>query len=372
MTPIDLSASTASNETNATEVDDADETDSVAPHVDPITYFGTEFDVHGLVRRFNQRAIVVPSFDPNSELPDERAQGFQRGVVWRPAQKQKFIESLLLGFPVPGIFLVEQPGKKYLVLDGQQRLTTLAAFYGDKFRLDSVDDKFVDKTYSTLADDVQRMLDDTFIQAIIIRTPTSVDEYESVYQIFERLNSGGTQLQPHEIRVALYGGKTVEAIRELNNDDNWRKLFGNRDPRLKDQELILRAIALNAESEQYSAPLKVFLNTFLGDHRNGEGLDLEGLSRQFTEAARILASSLGERPFRLGTRVNAAILESVFVAVMDFVASGAHVDLPDEWWKATYDTLLTNQAYLESVSKATANEDTVARRLALTRDAFRR
>ncbi|AQA05019.1 hypothetical protein BVC93_24375 [Mycobacterium sp. MS1601] len=171
-------------------IDDVDETDAVAPNASPVTYFGTEFDVHGLVRRYNEKAIVVPTFDPEESLPDPNAQAFQRGRVWRRPQQDRFLESLLLGFPVPGIFLVEQPGKKYLVLDGQQRLTTLASFYGGKFRLETVDSALKGLTYDTLPGDLRRTLDDTFIQAIIIRAPQSVQDYESVYQIFERLNSG--------------------------------------------------------------------------------------------------------------------------------------------------------------------------------------
>lgn len=240
-------------------VDDVDETDAVAYSATPVSYFGTEFDVHGLVRRYNERAIVVPTFDPQEALPDPNAQAFQRGRVWRRPQQDRFIESLLLGFPVPGIFLVEQPGKKYLVLDGQQRLTTLASFYAGKFVLENVDLGLKGLAYETLPGDLRRTLDDTFIQAIIIRAPESIADYESVYQIFERLNSGGTNLTPHEIRVALYGGRLVDTIRDLNNDESWRNLYGRRSDRLKDQELILRVIALLVNSDRYFSPFKDIL-----------------------------------------------------------------------------------------------------------------
>lgn len=352
----------------ATEVDDVDESDEVASTSAPISYFGTEFDIHGLVRRFNEHSIVVPTFDPTVELPDPNATGFQRGRVWRRPQQDRFIESLLLGYPVPGIFLVEQPGKKYLVLDGQQRLTTLAAFYAGQFRLDAVDDAFKSKAYGTLSDESRRGLDDTFIQAIIIRAPQSVGEYESVYQIFERLNSGGTNLQPHEIRVALYGGKAVEAIRALNNDANWRKIFGKRSERLKDQELILRVLALYTDSEQYEAPLKTFLNNFLANHRSGKDVDLGGLSSLFTRATAILASR--DRVFRLRTQVNAAILDSVFVGLMDRLASGSSEGVSTEQWLSAYDALLTSSEFLDAVTKATANEESVATRLRFARAAF--
>jgi len=353
-------------------IDDVDESDDAARSVEPVTYFGTEFDVHGLVRRFNSKAIVVPTFDPSGELPDKRAQGFQRRGVWRPAQKQRFIESLLLGFPVPGIFLVEQPGKKYLVLDGQQRLNALVDFYAGKFKLDKnkVEDRFADITYQSLGEDLTRALDDTFIQSIIIRTPASLNEYESVYQIFERLNSGGTNLQPHEIRVAIYGGAAVEAIRELNEDDNWRAIFGARHARLKDQELILRVIAMFEASNGYKAPLKTFLNDFLYTHRGGEGIDLVEVSALFRSAAKVIAENFGNRPLRLGNQINAAILESVFVGVMQRIASGESESVSGESWKTAYDSLLAAEEYLSVVSKATANEEPVKQRLLLAGEEF--
>jgi hypothetical protein len=353
-----------------TIVDDVDEVDAVAPSAVPVSYFGTEFDVHGLVRRYNDGAIIVPSFDPSLELPDPNAQGFQRGRVWRRAQMDRFIESLLLGFPVPGIFLVEQPGKKYLVLDGQQRLTTLAAFYAGKFKIENVDQALKGLTYNTLAEDVRRTLDDTFIQAIIIRVPQSVADYESVYQIFERLNSGGTNLQPHEIRVALYGGELVETVRGLNNNENWRLLYGKRSDRLKDQELILRVVALYLESAGYYSPLKTFLNDFLGKHRSGDQIDLAAVASLFEEGARVIAEAVGRKAFRLRTQVNAAILDSVFVGVMDRIASGPTPTVPPKAWAGAYEELLANVSFLDAVTQATANEDSVETRLKEARAAF--
>lgn len=349
---------------------DVDESEAVARKAAPLTYFGTEFDIHGLVRRFNAEAIIVPAFDPQVALPDPQAQGFQRRRVWSKNQMDRFIESLLLGFPVPGIFLVEQPGKKYLVLDGQQRLTTLASFYANQFKLSNVDKDFQTLSYSGLTDEQRRTLDDTFIQAVIIRAPESVDEYESVYQIFERLNSGGTNLQPHEIRVALYGGPTVDAIRLLNDDADWRILYGAKNARLKDQELILRVLALSESSGSYSAPLKTFLNDFLGEHRRGDRLDLDSLSDRFRKSATILNQALGRRAFRLGRQVNAAILESVFVGVMARLTQPGWERISKETWTAAYASLVEDDAYLQAVTKATANEESVATRLRLAREKF--
>lgn len=192
---------------------------AVGPDALPVTYKGQDFDVDGLVKRLNNRDILIPTFGHDDE--DIEAAGFQRAFVWRRPQMDKFIESILLGYPIPGVFLVKQTDNRYLVLDGQQRLMTLKHFSdglyeGREFTLKNVADEFKGLTYKSLSEDLRRQFDNTFIQAIIVTSDSSSESLESVYRIFERLNSGGTQLTPHEIRVALYAGPFIDYIEHLN------------------------------------------------------------------------------------------------------------------------------------------------------------
>ena len=250
--------------------DEYEDLTEAEPEARQVVYSGQDFDVEGLVRRLEKGDIVVPQFGHND--PTLETAGFQRGFVWRRPQMDRFIESLLLGFPIPGIFLVRQSDKRYLVLDGQQRLITLRDFYAGvhqkrEFALANVSKRFVGLTYKTLPDDLRRSLDNAFIQATIVDTDGSQASLDSVYQIFERLNSGGTQLTPHEIRVALYAGALVDRLELLNQLDQWRALYGARSPRIRDQELILRIISLYVASGEYSRPLKTFFFYCSGDHR---------------------------------------------------------------------------------------------------------
>ena len=80
-----------------------------------ITSYGADYDVDGLVKRLKAGDIEVPNF--------------QRSYVWRILEASRFIESLLLGLPVPAIFLARDENEKLLVIDGQQRLRTLQYFY---------------------------------------------------------------------------------------------------------------------------------------------------------------------------------------------------------------------------------------------------
>ena len=175
----------------------------------PVSYSGTDFDVEGLERRLRRGDIVIPRFgDEAVQIETDR---FQRSFVWRRPQMDRFIESLLLEYPIPGIILVQQVDKRYLVLDGQQRLNTLAEFYRGihrerEFSLISVSDRFKGLTYASLSAEQRRTLDNTFIQATIVKTDGSNESLEAISPVIERLNSAGSLLTPLEISVALYAG----------------------------------------------------------------------------------------------------------------------------------------------------------------------
>jgi Protein of unknown function DUF262 len=356
------------------EVVDVDERAESEPAAASVNYFGTDFDVHGLVRRLRDGDIVIPTFDPGYPS-DTDIRGFQRQFVWRRYQMDRFIESLLLGYPVPGIFLVQQPDKKLLVLDGQQRLKTLEQFYdgeiysGKQFELDAVADAFKGMTYESLAEEDRRQLDNTFIHAIVVKyDPESDQEAEAVYQLFERLNTGGTNLYPQEIRVALYPGVFVDFVRELNRDDNWRVLYGPPSGRLKDQELILRFFALYQSGDKYSRPLKSFLNDFLKDHRQGGGLDLNHLAAHFRATCATINNGLGRRAFRTANAVNAALVDAVMVAIARRLEAGPVADL--ESLQAPFETLVKDDDFDWAIGRATADEERVERRLAMATKAF--
>lgn len=354
-------------------VEDIDESAEALEINVPLSYFGTDFDVHGLVRRFNEGEIIVPSFDPDIDTGSS-IEGFQRRFVWKRYQMDRFIESLLLEYPVPGIFLVQQPDKKMLVLDGQQRLRTLQQFYaaelydGKSFRLSSVEDVLKGVTYSDLDPEMKRTLDNTFIHAIIVRYDPTPEGAKHIYQLFERLNTGGTNLYPQEIRVALYMGDLVRLIRDLNQNPNWRLLYGNQSDRLKDQELVLRFLSFFFGTREYKRPLKQFLNDFLGDHQNLEGLDKARIESTFAATSEVVARGIGEHAFRLTNAVNAALVDSVMVGVAKRLESGP-IKKPEQLRKS-YEVLLADEEFETAIGRATADEERVRTRLSKAEAAF--
>jgi hypothetical protein len=354
---------------NVTDVDPAQEIVDVGYD---ITSYGADFLVDGLMTRMAGNDIVVPTFDPAFSA-DSDAEGFQRHYVWTKPQADRFLESLLLGMPVPGIFLVREPNGIFLVLDGHQRLRSLASFYEGIFRekeykLEYVQEPWRGLRYRDLEDEDRRRLDNSIIHATILRQDNPQRDYQAIYSIFERINTGGTALQPQEIRVALFVGPFIQLIRELNRDASWRSLYGPVSTRLKDQELILRFFALYEDSSAYRRPVKGFLNDYLAKNVARTADDASALIAAFRQTADTISGSVGSRAFRPVRAINAAVLDAVMVGVARRLAAGPVTD--STALTSAYDGLLAVKEFQEATGSSTAAEESVSSRLSLATAAF--
>lgn len=355
-------------------VEDLNEAAEVIPFTYEITAYGADYPVDGLIGRLERGDILVPTYDPEVTGTSSDIVGFQRGFVWTKVQADRFIESLLLGLPVPGIFLVREPNNVLLVLDGQQRLLTLSSFYkgllrGKEFRLVNVQKRYENLRYEDLNPDDRRRIDNSIIHATIIRQDQPSEDESSVYTLFERLNTGGTSLQPQEIRVALYRGEFAKTLRTLNDNDQWRAIYGKRSERLKDQELILRFFALLFAGDGYERPMKNFLNRYMATNRECKRQSAKDLTAIFETTIKVVREALGSRAFRLNGALNAAVLDSVMTGLARRLTGSEPVkDL--DGVRAAYETLVGDPTYRGAVERATADEESVRTRLGLGRNAF--
>ncbi|MEV8345514.1 DUF262 domain-containing protein [Streptomyces niveus] len=344
-----------------------------------LDYFGADFDMAGLVRRLNDGDIVIPRYDSDEEDLNTEIDPFQRANVWTPARMETFIETLLLGWPVPSIFLVVESDERYLVLDGQQRLTALQCFYkgeyrnGKEFKLKNVAKHLKDKTYADLTRPERRRLDNMFIQATVVQ-PRGKDGPQSIYSLFGRLNSGGVALAAQEVRVALYTGPATDWIRDLNKNEDWRELFGKKSARLKDHELILRSLALreslarmktdwdtdSVAFDGYTPPMAGFLNSYLGDNRRLQNIDRDALENAFTGACRLLRTA-DPRALRYTTSLNAAHVDAILASVMQLCLDREE-PTTSSITKAL-ERLRSNTNYREAITQSTSHRDSVRERL---------
>jgi hypothetical protein len=359
--PVDIEPGPTALDDFRTENDERE----VQPLRYAISSYGADHPVDGLVKRIQKGDIYVPPF--------------QRGFVWDIKDASRFVESLLLGLPVPGIFLSKEAGtNKLLVVDGQQRLLSLQYFYEGiwqptqvVFVLKGVQQQFEGKKYNTLADDDRRRLDDAILHATIFQQDEPSDDESSVYQVFERLNSGGKRLSPQEIRSAVHHDSRLRSLlEELNQATAWRQLYGSgsEDPRMRDQELILRFLALLTNGETYESPMVTFLNQFMGGKKGLSATEEQAMKDTFTNVINLIHSSVGTRAFRPSRALNAAVFDAVMVGTARRLRNGEIRSLSDH--TTAYDLLLENRSFLDSCGRGTASEERVQTRLRLATEAF--
>ncbi len=289
----------------------------------------------------------------------------------------RFVESLLLGLPVPSIFLSKEADTgKLLVVDGQQRLLSLRYFYDGiweptkrEFSLRGVGGSFEGKTYKTLRDEDRRRLDDAIIHVTIFKQDEPSDDQSGIYQVFERLNSGGKRLTPQEIRSAVHhSGGMRTFLQDLNKNPEWRSIYGPEDFRMRDQELILRFLAFYYDADRYESPLVSFLNSFMGRYKKLEQQRADEMRKAFDDAIHVVHEAIGDSAFRPVRALNAAVFDSVMVGLARRLNNGPINDL--DKFTSAYENLLNDAKFLDACGRGTAGEERVKTRISLATDAF--
>jgi hypothetical protein len=316
----------------------------VQPFRYAISSYGADYPVDGLVKRIREGAIYIPKF--------------QREFVWDIRDASRFDTG------------------KLLVVDGQQRLLSLRYFYdevwkpdGRQFYLKGVQPDFEGRTYTGLRDEDRRRLDDAILHAIVFKQDEPSEDESSVYEVFQRLNTGGKKLTPQEVRSAVHhSGRIRDLLGELNQYGHWRDIYGPEDSRMRDQELVLRFLALLHEGSNYQPPMVTFLNTYMGKKKEFSDQEAAIMSSEFRGAIDLIHESIGSRAFRPVRALNAAVYDSVMVATAARLTNGPVANI--QAFRDAYSELLTDQHYLDACGRGTAGGERVRTRLDLAKGAF--
>ena len=262
-----------------------------------------------------------------------------------------------------------------VVVDGQQRLRSLYAYFendfkGRSFALTKVHEMLEGKRYKQLEPEQRRMLDNALIHATIFTQNSPKDGESATYSIFERLNTGGRRLYPQEIRAAIHhAGGLSDALKRFNELPAWRAIYGEqKSERMKDVELILRFLALFESSEEYEKPMKAFLNGFMARRATLDSDAEAGMLESFDTTISYIGEALGSRAFKPQAAFNAAVFDAVMVGAARRLA---HEPVPPtETFVVAYDELLGNGDFRNAYSKATSDKESVQGRIRLATDAF--
>ncbi|MDP3042135.1 MAG: DUF262 domain-containing protein [Candidatus Omnitrophota bacterium] len=308
-----------------------------------ITASPNDFNIKTIFDFIESGAVIIPEF--------------QRNYVWDIRRGSKFIESLIMNLPVPQIFLYESGRNKFKVIDGQQRLMTIYYFMKKRFpwkekRMELrrifdkagkippevlADDKFFSDfnlklessvegvtsrlnglNYDTLKD-YKTSFDLRTIRNIIVKQTKPEDDDSSMYEIFTRLNSGGINLTPQEIRACMFHSDFYDTLHKVNLDERWRKIIGSKDPdlHLKDVEILLRSYAALIKGENYAPPMTKFLNTFSKEREKETRKSLDYYEKLFYSFLDY-CSELREKSFFGKTgKFNISLFEAVFYAICE-------------------------------------------------------
>lgn len=309
--------------------EDSDEDDINDDSLFSITSFGSDLSLRELSMMLDDRDLVVPKI--------------QRNFVWNKKVASRFIETILFGLPVPSIFLSSCTDGSYLIVDGLQRLTTINAFingkYPDKtgFKLSSsINPMWANKTFAQLDDEDQRRFKTTTLHAIIFKQNEPKNNDTSLYQIFERINTGGVRLSAQEIRNSIYQNYINDTLINLNNFAPWRKIFGSEKlhSRMRDVEYVLRFLwefvvneNMDIEEHNGSINVKTELNLFMDlnsskyKHNEEHILELKTLFEKTMTYLDSLSNEMSENIFSMpGKKVLDPILfDSIGISVAEFI-----------------------------------------------------
>lgn len=316
---------------------------------------------------------------------------FQRRDAWSVQQKSRFIESLVMGLPVPQIVLAEVPGErgKYLVLDGKQRLLSLLQYWGlgegrknryalsglkvlthlNRRRLSDLESE------PTLSSEFNALLNQT-IRTVVIRNWPDTD---FLHLVFLRLNTGSTKLSPQELRQALQPGPFTDWVDEqASRSAHLKQLLGLSEPdfRMRDTEVLARFIAFRFYLEDYPGRMKRFLddsfeklNVRWGDLEEADGasaLEAQQTVAVFEHSIEALidvfasAEAVARRP---GSRfLNRTLLDMLLVYAQDDSVREAMRSSPNAVRRA-YASLFEDSDFVSAIESDTASTASTALRL---------
>ncbi|WP_202475377.1 DUF262 domain-containing protein [Streptomyces sp. SID8385] len=371
-------------ETDLKHVDTAELTeDDAAGQID-------EYEIVASPNDFNTRTINSFIEEGAIKIPP-----FQRNYVWDRKRASKLIESLILGLPVPQVFLYEEGNNDFLVIDGQQRLMTAFFFakgrfprkekrsilrkffnaeggiseeiladdeYFETFKLSlptlqgQRKNKFSGLTYKTLGD-YKRQFDLRTIRNIIVKQVSPADDDSAMFEMFNRLNTGGVNLNPQEIRASLYHSKFFESLFDLNQNGKWRDLLGSPDPdsRMKDMEVILRSLALREGTDGYAGTMTGFVNRFC---KTSKSFSQEKVEKTTAEWAWFMALNEGcsQSTYRVSaSRFSPLLFEAMYVTALELRDEGHTLPTLKPEWVESIGRNKEFSQYAQEGSTKTAN-----------------
>lgn len=281
-----------------------------------------DFSIYELYRKYKKQQLVLEV-------------DFQRNTVWGPKQKCELIESILMGLPLPIFYFKQQNNSTYVVVDGKQRLSTLFEFLNNGFTLKSLKIlKFLNgKKFKDLTDELgiyQSQLEDYQVYSHVILPPTPD---KILFDIFDRVNRGGTKLNKQEIRNALYHGRGLKMITAVTKSEEFVKatrIEHKKDSRMKGSYLVTRFLAFyllfnglldkDGKQYEYTGDLDDLIEVTLTKLNQTLLEELEQIGKFTIKCLERANDILGQGAFRKEVNESKPINMNIFETTLYFMA----------------------------------------------------
>jgi Protein of unknown function DUF262 len=259
---------------------------------------------------------------------------YQRKFRWSPKRCSQFIESVMLGIPIPSLFMATNADSTWEVVDGVQRLSTIVKFAGDADLRGQLDlngelvlselqklDQFTDRTFSSLPSQLQLHF---LTRPVKVVTLNDKSDMVVRYDLFERLNTGGVALSAQEIRDCVYSGTFAEKLELWSKQPNFRSALRLTPLQQRDatgEECVLRFFAFLNSYKDFDHNVTEFLNSYMErasknfDYQQGDAI----FAKTFKEIARVFPDGIRRPGTRKTTPLN----------LFEGIAVGAAIALRD-------------------------------------------
>ncbi len=367
------------NEKRQIIVKDKDTTETEENFIYPENLRGFEigikdgnFSVYELVRQYQNGRIILDA-------------EFQRNLVWTKKDMSRFIESIILDLPIPALFFNQTVENKYIVVDGRQRISTLISFLGKakendvfehlNFKLTGLKGlpHLNGKTYQDLKEYIglQARIEDKALNIFVIKPSVKL---EIIYDIFDRINTGGTRLNKQEVRNALLAGKSNQLLKDLAQTDYFQEAIneGISDKRMKAQETVLRVLSFMIfdYEKEYKGSMSNFLEMGMKELNKTDDNKIEELKNRFEKVMKLSYSIFEENNFSLQLnekfkRINLSIMDSI-CHFLD-TTNENFIEDNKEKIRKNYETLVNETNYIKAVTLATSSKEKVQERFYLAK-----
>lgn len=325
-----------------------------------IKYDTRDYVIGYLVNQFEEEEFYVP-------------REYQRNFIWTNTDKSYFIESVLMGLPIPFMFFADTSDGKIEIVDGAQRTQTLVQFAQNELKLNDLE-ILTDSnglSFSDLDIAVQRRFLNTNIRVVYLEEGTTKNVRQ---EIFKRINTSGRLAKPAEIRRGSFDGPFKVFLEECVQNELFQKL-APRSKEVEDRyegfELVLRFFAYTDSYQDdfnnYDGNVAKFLDRYL-KQKNKEFNNktiTNSYKRRFEKMLKYTEKLLGERGFRKSLKAKStprARFEALAVGISIALEENPELPVRDASWIDDEDFLIVTK------SDAANNKSNLKRRINFVKD----